>query len=79
MSLIHPHNLALLRARFPEVDQGTVDAKAGIWREISGDYESMAYEIGRMLAIEPPQQTSLGLLRMAPFVERAFRQLVHCQ
>lgn len=78
MSLIHPHNLTLLRNRFPEFDQGSRDAHIGIWREVAGDYESMAYEIGRMLALEPPETTSLGLLLMQPYIERTFRQLVAC-
>jgi len=78
MPLIHPHNLALLRSRFPEVDRGGADARAGVWQEVAGDYESMAYEIGRMLALQPPATTSLGLLVMEPYIERAFRQLVAC-
>ena len=36
----------------------------------------MAYEIGRMIALEPPQQTNLGLLVFQPYIERAIRQLV---
>jgi hypothetical protein len=76
--LIQPHNLALLRNRFPEVDQGSEDARTGVWREVADDYESMAYEIGRMLALEPPNTTSLGLLIMNAFLERAFKQLVRC-
>jgi hypothetical protein len=74
--LIYPIYIDKLRVRFPEVDMGAADARAGKWREVPGDYESMAYEIGRMIAKSPPRSTSLGLLQFDPFTERAIRQLV---
>jgi hypothetical protein len=78
MSLIHPHNLTLLRQYFPQVDQGAADVTAGIWRDVEGFSESLAYEVGRMLVTDPPGRTSLGLLVMSPYLERAFKLLVAC-
>ena len=78
MPLVHPYSLRLLRERFPEVDQGSADARANTWRDVEGDYESMAYEVGRLLVSDPPGTTTLGLLDMSPFLATAFKQLVSC-
>lgn len=80
--MIRRENIAALRRHFKEVAEGEADARAGLWRDVSGDYESMAYEIGRMLALEPPQAAggpySLGLVSVQPYIERAIKQLVAC-
>jgi hypothetical protein len=80
--VIRSENIVALRIAFPQVEQGASDARAGVWREVAGDYESMAYEIGRMLALEPPVPTggpySLGLVQVSPYIERAIKQLVMC-
>ncbi len=68
---------------FPEIKQGEEDARAGKWREVKGDAESMAYELGRMLTLEPPAADhgafSLpGLVKLEQYVERIMKDVEQC-
>jgi hypothetical protein len=80
--VINSRNIEALRRAFPQVTQGEEDARAGVWRDVAGDYESMAYEIGRMLAIEPPVpvggEYGIGLVMVQSYIEWAIKQLVAC-
>lgn len=65
---------ALLRMQYPEINLGEIDAKIGKWRDVIGNNNSFAYEIGRMLVAEPPQVNG-GIITFAPDIARAIREL----
>jgi hypothetical protein len=80
LHMIHSSRLDRLHATYPEVMMGVQDARAGVWREIRSHEGSMAYEIGRMLAVEPPARKSdrfsLGIwLVVPPLAEKAIAEM----
>ena len=47
----------LLNRVYPEIELGRRDALAGRWQDIVGHDKSFAYEVGRMLAFDPPRSS----------------------
>jgi hypothetical protein len=74
--MIPESRLNLLIKTYPEIEQGRADAASGKWTDIIGHNQSFAYEIGRMLAVSPPEPSQFGgFVYLAPEIEKAIAEL----
>lgn len=64
----------LMKRTYPQIEVGIADAKAKRWTDLAEHNGSMAYEIGRMLAVDPERESG-AFVTFSPFVTRAIQEL----